>query len=143
MDHKQRRQENCYIGQSLPVPGNILSDVVQLTIRYIYNGKISTSLGEAWNHLKKSTIRLPTHKDSNDLKVARVNNQSYIWLARCLTLFFLSWWTKEKNIMKFIISAILDLILTLNEIRMMFKSRVLGNEKYIVMGIVLSYNYRK
>ena len=47
--------------------------------------KISTTLGDAralkWNAMKKkSTVRLPPDKDSHDLKMARVNYQTYVWL---------------------------------------------------------------
>lgn len=73
------------VGQSLPVTRNVLDAMTEFTVKYIYNDKISKTLGEArakkWTQMKrKSTLRLPPDQDSHDLKVTRGNYQSYMLL---------------------------------------------------------------
>ncbi len=76
---------------------------MQFTIRYIYNSNASTSLGEVGairlNHLKKSTIRLPTHKVSNDFKGSS-SQLPILWLnydkQDVSPSSYDHWWTKRK-----------------------------------------------
>ena len=77
------------IGKTLPVTQAVLDDVAMsrydmFTIRFIYNDKISKSLGEArarkWNQMKKrkSTLTQRPDRDSLDIKTNRVNYQTYL-----------------------------------------------------------------
>ncbi len=63
-----------------------MDDMAMFTIRYIYDDKLSTSLGDArakkWKQMKKrkSTLRLPPDRDSHDLKTTRANYQAYVFM---------------------------------------------------------------
>ena len=64
----------------------VIDHLAHLTIRYMYNDKVSKSLGEAkalkWGQMKKkSTSRIPPDMDSFQLYVARVNYQTYLHLG--------------------------------------------------------------
>lgn len=64
----------------------VIDDRAIFTLRYIYNDKVSKSMGEArarkWNKMKKkSTLGLPPDRDAHDLKVKIGNYQAYIFLS--------------------------------------------------------------
>ena len=73
------------LGKKVPISPDIISNMEQFTIQYIYNDKESTTLAEArarkWVAMKnKSTLRVPPDTDSHAVKVTRANYQTYILL---------------------------------------------------------------
>ncbi|KAK4322236.1 hypothetical protein Pmani_007032 [Petrolisthes manimaculis] len=74
------------VGKSLPVPQVVLDEMAMFTIKFIYNDNHSQTLGDAsarkWTEMKKrkSTLRLPPDRNSHDLKIKRVNYQTFMML---------------------------------------------------------------
>ena len=85
MKSEETRRLMQGLGKKLPISPDIISNMEQFTIQYIYNGKESTTLAEArarkWVAMKnKSTLRIPPDTDSHAMKVTRANYQTYILL---------------------------------------------------------------
>lgn len=73
------------LGQELIVSKAVISEVVEFTMRYIYNDTKSKTLGEArsskWLQMKrKHTARLPPDLDSMTQHIKRVNYVTFIYL---------------------------------------------------------------
>ena len=80
---RHARQFLQTLGSSLPVSQNTLSSMTEFTIQFVYNDKVSKTLGEAhaskWKMMKrKSTLRIPPDQDSLQLKITRANYQVFV-----------------------------------------------------------------